>query len=92
MGFLGRRTNKRFEYNPRFYKGKKNPYGIEHMFDDFRHTAHQGRGLIGRWYSAMFDANSEGDSRVWIRLGFIVAVLLLIALYILDFDLTIFFD
>jgi hypothetical protein len=92
MNFLKRRKNKKFNYNPRHYKGKKNPHEIYHMFDDYRHTAHHSGGLIGKWYSAMFDSKTEGDRYVWMRLAAIVAVLLLVALYILDFDLTIFFD
>jgi len=89
---LFRRSNKKYNYDPRYYKGKKNPYEMGHMFDDYRHTAHQSRGLIGKWYSAMFDLKAGGDPQVWLRLGIIVAILLFAALYILDFDLSIFFD
>lgn len=90
MKSIFRRTNKKYGYQPRYYKGKHNPYEIGHMFDDQRHTAHQSRGLLGKWYSAMFDAQTEGDRKVWLRLGLISAVLILIVLFILDFDLTIF--
>lgn len=88
---LFRRTNKKYDYQPRYYKGRKNPYEIGHMFDDYRHTAHQSRGLIGKWYSALFDSQSAGDRFVWLRLGIIAALLILAALFVLDFDLTIFF-
>ena len=48
MGFL-KRTNKKFDYQPRFYKGTGSPFKIEHKLDQFRTTAGQNKGIKGFW-------------------------------------------
>lgn len=97
MGMLSKitrlRKNRQFEYNPRFYdgKGKAHPFKIEPKFDEYRTTLHSSRGLKNKINNALADAKREGDRNLKIRLVVIFAILVLIALYILDFDLTIFF-
>ena len=44
MGFL-KRTNKKFDYQPRYYKGEGNPFKIEHKLDKFRTTTGKNKGL-----------------------------------------------
>ena len=44
MGFL-KRTNKKFDYQPRYYKGEGNPFKIEHKLDKFRKTAGKNKGI-----------------------------------------------
>ncbi|MET1259930.1 riboflavin synthase subunit beta [Flagellimonas sp. DF-77] len=89
--FLKLKRNRTFEYKPRYYKGQGNPYKIEHKLDQFRTTAHTQRGLKNKMSSAFDDLKTEGDANMRIRFFIILAVLVLVFLYIIDFDLSIFF-
>lgn len=91
--FTRLRRNKKFEYSPRYFddKGKGSPFKIEPKFDKFRSTVDAPRGLKGKFGNAMADARRKGDRNLKIRMAIILAVLALIVLYILDFDLSIFF-
>jgi hypothetical protein len=97
MGLLSKitrlRKNRQFEYNPRYYdaKGKSNPYKIEPKFDQFRTTLGASRGLKSKINRAIEDSKREGDRNLKIRMAVILAVLIFVVLYILDFDLSIFF-
>ncbi|QTE23469.1 riboflavin synthase subunit beta [Polaribacter cellanae] len=88
MGFL-KRTNKKFDYQPRYYKGEGNPFKIEHKLDQFRKTAGKNKGIKGKFNDA-FDDLKNSDKSVNKTLLIIIAVLVLIFLYIIDFDLSIF--
>jgi len=89
MGFL-KRKNKKFEYTPRFYEGEGNPYKIEHKFDKFRNTIGANNGLKSKFTSAIEELKgSQSKNSVRIML-IVVAVLLFVFLYIIDFDLSIF--
>ncbi|MFX0558349.1 riboflavin synthase subunit beta [Maribacter sp. CXY002] len=98
MGMLSKitklRRNRKFEYNPRYYddKGKGNPYKLEPKFDKFRSTLHNQRGLKNKISNAFDDTKREGDRNLKIRMLVILSVLILIFLYIIDFDLSIFFS
>ena len=97
MGILRKITrigkNRKFEYKPRFYddKGKGNPYKIEPKFDKFRSTVNTPRGIKGKLNTAIDDIKTEGDRNLKIRMTVIIAILVLIFLYIIDFYLSIFF-
>ncbi|PKA96866.1 hypothetical protein B0O79_0505 [Flavobacteriaceae bacterium MAR_2009_75] len=97
MGMLSKFTrlkrNKKFEYSPRYYddKGKGNPFKIEPKFDQFRSTLNSPRGIKGKFGNAMADMRRKGDRNLKIRMLVIVGILVLIVLFILDFDLSIFF-
>ncbi|WP_337251650.1 riboflavin synthase subunit beta [Maribacter halichondriae] len=92
--FTRLRGNKKYNYTPRYFddKGKGNPYKLEHKFDEFRTTVDAPRGLKGKFGNAMSDMRREGDRNLKIRMLIILAVLILIVLYVLDFDLSIFFS
>ncbi|MFS4469343.1 riboflavin synthase subunit beta [Maribacter sp. 2210JD10-5] len=87
------RKNRQYEYSPRYYddKGKGNPYKMEPKLDKFRSTLTNQRGLKNKFNNAFEDAKREGDRNLKMRMVIIIAVLLFIVLYILDFDLSIFF-
>lgn len=91
--FSNLKKNKKYGYTPRYYDGKGdgNPFKIEHKLDRFRTTADAPGGIKSRWSRAMSDMRQEGDSQLKIRFLIILAVLILIVLFILDFDLSIFF-
>jgi len=38
MGLFKLRKNKKFNYEPRYYKGESSPFEIKHKFDDQRVT------------------------------------------------------
>lgn len=91
--FTKLRKNKKFSYSPRYYddKGEGNPYKIEHKLDKFRSTVNSPGGLKGKFRGAMSDMRRKGDRNLKIRMLVIIAILVLIFLYIIDFDLSIFF-
>lgn len=89
--FLRLRKNREFDYKPRYYKGEGSPYKIEHKLDKFRTTAHHQRGLKNKFSNAFNDLRNEGDRHMKMRFIIILAVLILVFLYIIDFDLSIFF-
>ncbi len=89
--FLKLRKNRSFEYKPRFYKGEGNPFKIEHKLDKFRTTAQNQRGLKNKFSNAFEDLKNEGDKNMKMRFLIILGILILIFLYIIDFDLSIFF-
>lgn len=90
MGFL-RRTNKKFDYKPRFYKGEGNPYKIEHKLDKFRKTAGKNKGLKSKFTDAVDDLKTK-DKPFNKTIIYIILILAFIFLYIIDFDLSIFFS
>jgi len=98
MGMLSKitrlRKNRQFEYNPRFYdnKDKANPYKIEPKFDQFRSTLQTSRGLKNKINRALDDRNRKGDRNIKIRMAVILTILVIIFLFIIDFDLSIFFS
>ena len=90
MGFLRERTSKKFEYQPRYYKGEGNPYEIGHKFDEYRTTVGGTKGIKEKFQSAFKEsenAKNRGFNKVII---IIIAVLVFIFLYVIDFDLSIF--
>ncbi len=84
------RKNRSFEYSPRYYKGEGNPYKIEHKLDKFRSTVQTNRGIKNKFTSAMDDLKNEGDKNMKLRFLVIMAILVLLFLIIIDFDLSIF--
>lgn len=82
------KSNKKFDYKPRFYEGEGNPYKMEQPLDKFRNTT--ARGLKGKMSSAVRDLRTKGDKNMKMRFWIIFAILIFLFLYIIDFDLTIF--
>lgn len=90
MGFL-KHTNKKFEYQPRYYEGEGNPFKIEHKLDKFRTTAGKNKGIKGKFGDAIDDLKNPDKSRNRTLL-IIISVLVFIFLYIIDFDISIFIN
>ena len=88
MGFL-KRTNNKFDYQPRYYKGEGNPFKIEHKLDQFRKTAGKNRGIKVKFNDAISDLKNS-DKNVNKTLLIIISILVFIFLYIIDFDVSIF--
>ena len=94
MGIFKTRKNKTYSYIPRHFddKGQGNPYKIKGRFDEYRKTASGSTGLKSKFTNALDELKSRPDREVNRRILIIVAVLLLIFLFIIDFDLSIFFS
>ena len=88
MGFL-KRTNKKFNYQPRYYKGEGNPFKIEHKLDKYRKTVKK-KNLKGKFNDAMDDLQSIRENGLNKTIVLITLILLFVFLFIIDFDLTIF--
>lgn len=92
MGVFKKQENKKFNYQPRFYQneGEGSPFSIKHKFDKERKTTNTPAGIKGRFVSAFDEFKQPQEKIVSKRLVIIIAVLLLIFLFIIDFDLSIF--
>ncbi len=91
MGIFKTKQNKRFGYEPRYYKSDKegSPFEIERKFDKFRKTTGENPGLKGKFQNAWEDfKSSEKNTNKTILM--IVFICILIFLFIIDFDLSIF--
>jgi len=91
MGIFKLRRNKKFSYVPRHFddKGEGNPFEIKHKFDEYRTTVGN-HGLKAKLNNALADLKSKNDKASSRRILIIGAVLVLIFLFIIDFDLSIF--
>ncbi|MFY0713970.1 riboflavin synthase subunit beta [Seonamhaeicola sp. NFXS20] len=92
MGLLKLRKNKKFNYTPRYYKGEGNPYEIKHKFDEHRVTVGNNAGLKNKFNNAVNDFKNNPDKQANKRVLIIVAILVLVFLFIIGFDLSIFFS
>lgn len=89
MGIFKTRKSKEFSYTPRHYKGEGNPFKIKHLFDDDRKTIQNTNlkaKIINAWDDYKNSPDKDANRRIWI----IVAVLVLLFLIFIEFDLTIF--
>lgn len=88
MGII-KKEIKKFDYKPRYYKGEGNPYEVKHKFDQFRTTVGKNKSLKGKFTSA-FDELKDSNYKLNKTILLITGVLILIFLFIIDFDLSIF--
>lgn len=83
---------KRFNYTPRYYKGKegdRNLYDFDSAIRRDRET-YSYNDFRANWDEARNNSRHRGNRIINTRLLMIVLVLILLFLYIIDFDLTIF--
>lgn len=94
MGILKLRKNKKYSYTPRYFddKGEGSPFEIKHKFDEHRTTVGSNKGLKTKLNDALYDLKNNPDNTVNKRVLIIVSILVLIFLFIIDFDLSIFFS
>ncbi|MFV0249402.1 MAG: riboflavin synthase subunit beta [Tenacibaculum sp.] len=83
--------NKKFSYQPRYYKGKGNPYEFKYKFDKYRITAGKKKSLKAKFTAAFDEFKNSKYGGFNKTLIIIIAVLIFIFLYLIDFDLSIFF-
>ncbi|SDB46392.1 hypothetical protein SAMN03097699_1504 [Flavobacteriaceae bacterium MAR_2010_188] len=91
MGILKTRKNKKYSYTPRYYKGEGNPFEIKNRFDEHRVTSGSMGGFKTKLNNAVGDykhvPDRDGANK---RVLLIIGALILIFLFIIDFDLSIF--
>lgn len=93
MGIIPHKKNKRYNYKPQYFEkdGDGSPFEIKHKFDDFRKTVGAQGGIKSKFNSALDELEKAPDQTVNKRLYIIIAVLVLLFLFFIDFDLSIFF-
>lgn len=92
MGLLKLKKNKRYNYTPRYYKkeGSGSPFDIKHKFDEHRKTVGDNSGIKTKFTDALNELKEERNLEVNRRILIIAGVLILLFLFIIDFDLSIF--
>ena len=90
MGLFKLRKNKKFNYEPRFYKGSGSPFEIKHKFEDERVTVEKAN-LKRNLTNAINDFKNRDQNSTKI-IVMIVLIFVFVFLFIIDFDLTIFFN
>ena len=85
--------NKRFNYTPRYYKGKDgtNESEFATKFDAYAETLNKG-DLSGQWHEARLRSRNRDNSGFNKTILALIAVFILIFLFFIDFDLSIFFS
>lgn len=85
------RKNERYNYTPRYYKGKDegNIYDFDSRFAKFKNTPNQ-IDFGSHWADARKASRTRGNRSLNKRVLLIAAILILIFLWIIDFDLSIF--
>ena len=91
MGLMKLKKNKKFNYKPRYYKGDGSPYELKHKFDEHRSTVDPAKGIKSKLNAALDDYKHNPDDNVNRRVLIIIGVLILLFLFIIGFDLSIFF-
>lgn len=91
ISLLKLRKNRRYNYTPRYYNGKEagNPYDFDSKFSKYRDTYNQ-NDFGQQWQEARMKMRTASNRGVSSRLVIIIFVLILIFLYVIDFDLSIF--
>jgi hypothetical protein len=92
MGIIDKRKNKKFDYQPRYFENDKDgsPFEMEHRFDKFRSTVGNNKGMKGKFNAAWSDYQSGSDPRTKKTILIVIAVLVFLFLWLIDFDLSIF--
>ncbi|MFD0976074.1 hypothetical protein [Salinimicrobium gaetbulicola] len=91
INFYKQRKNQRYNYTPRYYNGKDtgNIYSFDSKFHKYR-EATNAIDFGSQWAEARKSSRNRGNREINMRVLIIIAILVLIFLWIIDFDLSIF--
>lgn len=91
INFYKLRKNTRYNYTPRYYKGKDsgNIYEFDSKFQKYK-DATNSIDFGSQWAEARTSSRTHGNRKINKRVVYIIIILLFICLWILDFDLSIF--
>ncbi len=94
MGLLTRRKNKKYSYTPRYYKSEAedSPFAIKQKFDPYRSTLETPSGMKGKFSKAWDEYRSNPRSNSNKRVLIIGIILVILFLFFIEFDLSIFFN
>ena len=86
------KKNKRYNYTPRYYKGKSegNIYDFDSKFSKYRGIFNE-NDFGKQWQEVRLQMRAKKNRGLSSRLVLIILVLAFLSLYILDFDFSIFF-
>lgn len=86
------KTNNRFNYTPRYYKGKELVEGVKHptKFDAYSDTFND-NDFANHWREARLSNRNRRNTGLNATILIIILLLMLGFLYIIDFDLSIFY-
>ena len=84
--------NKRFNYTPRYYKGKEDIDETKYQtkFDAFAENYNK-NDFSGQWHDIRMNSRNRNNSEFNKTILILIAIFIFIFLYIIDFDLSIFF-
>jgi len=85
------RKNRRYNYTPRYYKGKGdgNLYEFDSKFSKYR-DIYNTNDMGHQWKEARMQMRTRKNKSLSLRLLSIILVLFFLAFYVLDFDLSLF--
>jgi len=85
------RKNSRYNYTPRYYKGKEegNIYSFESKFNKYKNTTNS-IDFGSQWADARASSRTRGNREINKRVIYIIIILIILFLWIIDFDLSIF--
>jgi hypothetical protein len=91
--FKGLPKNKRFNYTPRYYKGKVDidETNYQTKFDAYADTYNK-NDFSGQWHENRVSNRNRGNSEFNTTILILIAIFVFIFLFIIDFDLSIFFS
>ncbi|MFC5046377.1 hypothetical protein ACFSTE_03830 [Aquimarina hainanensis] len=91
VNILKKKENRRFNYTPRYYKGKSegNIYDFENRIVKYRETTNSS-DFGAQWSEARKASRHRGNREINRRVIYIALILIFIFLYLIDFDLSIF--
>jgi hypothetical protein len=89
--FKGLSRNKRFNYTPMYYSGKEDVDTSQYdtKFDAFADTYNK-NDFSGQWHESRIKNRTRNNSGFNKTIYLLIAIFVLIFLYIIDFDLSIF--
>ena len=85
--------NKRFNYTPRYYKGKEDADELKYAtkFDAYSETYNK-NDFSGQWHESRINSRNRNNSGFNKTILILIGLFVLIFLFIIDFDLSIFFS
>lgn len=90
--YKGLPKNKRFNYTPRYYKGKQDvdSQDFPTKFDAYAETLNK-NDFSGQWHEKRKNLRNRNNSGFNRTIYILIIIFTFLALYILDFDLSIFY-
>lgn len=91
INFYKTRKNNRYNYTPRYYKGKDagNIYNFDSKFNKYKETTNS-IDFGAQWAEVRKSSRNRGNREINRRVLIIIVILVLLFLWIIDFDLSIF--